>query len=287
MGFDGIIGRNQPKQIQRPMCRQAFRPGQWDSPKFGARSVTNIQNNFYGPQTNYRNWGDAWAGYDYYQQPQLQPQSESAKPGVLGWVGLAVGAAGGILGAILGNKKDSKALEEKGGDEPTVQVRESKVQVEPEPKDDTKVESEPKDDTKVETEPKDDTKVEEDPNKDINEFNWSNFSTDCRDVDANGNDKTLPIIGKVKVTESGGDKKAPKTFTITTANGNTYTFTKVESGDNDNKKVQYKCTQCITKGGATTEFTKGNIYTCEMQNGKPVLRQHDGDKGSGKKVGEE
>lgn len=292
MSFDGI--RNQPRQIQRPMCRQAFRPGQWDGVKVGARHITNIQNNFYGADVSYRGWGDAWAGYDY---GQAVPQ-DSGKMGVLGWIGLGLGALGGILGGIFGGKKETAAPEEKGAPEADAALKAQLAQQQQTLDDlqaqiDALKNGKKPDDVEGGDPPTEEVEggdppaeaPKEDATNPIDEFDWGadGFTTDCRDVDANGKDKTPPIMGRVKVTEAGGDKKAPKTFTITTASGNTYTFTKVESQTGD--KIQYKCTQETTRNGAKTEFTKGNVYTCEMNGEKPVLRQHEGDAGSGLRVG--
>ena len=48
---------NNPQRLDRPMSRQAFRPGQWNGVRVGGGN-TYIQNNFYGMQTSYRGWNN-------------------------------------------------------------------------------------------------------------------------------------------------------------------------------------------------------------------------------------
>lgn len=252
---------NQPRQIQKPMCRQAFRPGQWDTMKIGARSNTYIQNNFYGAQTSYRGWGDAWASYDYGQ-----PSQNSSKPGVLGWIGLGLGALGGILGGILGNKKSTEEPEQ-GALESKTEPKVQPEKVQPKKVEQEKVEPE-------EVEPEDDKK---DPT--VDNYDWNtNFSTYAMDEeDANGKSPTEDISGSIKVTEKGEDGKAPQKFTLSDSRGgNTYTFEKIKTADGS---VKYKCTGAT--GNKNTTYTKGNVYDCELKNGKPVLIQKQGTEGWG------
>lgn len=279
---DRITGQT---RLSRPMSRQAFRPGQWNGVRLGNNNNTYIQNNFYGPQTTYRGWGDAWASYTYGPS-----DCGNAKPSWLEWTGFGTALLGGLLNLFgAGKKKETPVVpEEKGTTQPPDnsnyldQIKDLQDQVS-----DLQKQLADKDKVK-EQEPPAAAKKEEPPKETTPDtFNWNvAFNTDCRDVDANGNDKTQPIKGTVKVTQKDSEEnKAPKEFTITTASGNIYTFKKIEGSEGEDLK--YVCTKCTTRSGAAQAFTKGNIYRCEMDGNRPVLRQHDGDAGSGKRVGEE
>ena len=280
---------NQPRQLSRPMSRQAFRPGQWNGFSSGGIHKTYIQNNFYGAQTSYRGWGDAWASFP-------PPQMEQPKMSWLGWLGLGTGLLGGILNLFgVGNKKTEQGAEAQPQPQPQnnsqlsqalEQINDLKDEIAGLKQQLSAAQAKPAAAAPAKVQQAEEPEETEEPKEATPDtFDWSTgFDSNCRDVDANGNDKTKPISGKVTVTQ-GEANKAPKEFTIKTAAGNTYTFQKIQSSNSDD--VKYKCISCKTKSGATTEFTKGNIYKCEMENGKPVLRQHDGDAGSGKRVGEE
>lgn len=272
MGFDGI--RNNPKQLSRPMSRQAFRPGQWNGARIGSRSTTYIQNNFYGPSSTYRGWGDAWASYDTMPSP---PRNDSNKMSVLGWIGLGTGLLGGIL-SLFGGKKDA-APAEQGAPENTAQSRAVTEQpVQPQQSETVQpVQTQPvNNESTVKTTPVSQEAPEEEIPT-VDNFNWnSGFETYAMDEAVNGKSPTEEISGKINVTEKDQDGKAPKKFTLNDG-GNTYTFEKIESADG---KVSYKCTGCT--GGKEKTYTQGNIYNCNMVGGKPVLIQPKNADGWGK-----
>ncbi len=286
---------NQPRQISRPMSRQAFRPGQWNGFSSGGVHKTYIQNNFYGAQTSYRGWGDAWAS------PQMPPPPESSnKMSWLGWLGLGTGVLGGLLNLFgVGNKKTEQGAPINTTSTNTnnsnnnqslldkIEELTDKVNDLTQQNQDlaAKINTSKPVAASVTTSKPEEPEEPEEATPDTYDWNVA-FNTDCRDVDANGNDKTKPIKGTVNVTKKDSEaNKAPKEFTITTASGNIYTFQKMDGTDSEDLK--YKCISCTTRSGATTEFSKGNVYRCEMDGSRPVLRQHDGDAGSGKRVGEE
>lgn len=271
---------NTPREIQRPMSRQSFRPGQWNGVQLGSRNTTYIQNNFYGPQTNYRGWGDAWAGYEY-REPCCQPEQ---KMGWMDWVGFGTTVVGSLLNLFgVGKKPDAKAETELGGPAPQT-TRQPSVQSRQNPDNATAVDpADKKDDTAVEPEDKkEDTAVEpeekkDDPEPTVDNFNWnSGFSTYAMDEAVNGKSPTEEISGKIKVQDKGEEGKAPKKFTLTDGN-NTYSFEKIE---NANGSISYKCTGCT--GGKTKTYTQGNVYECRLVNGKPVLIQPKDEDGWGK-----
>ena len=278
---------NQPRQIDRPMSRQAFRPGQWDGVKLGSSHKTYIQNNFYGPQTNYRGWGDAWAGYEYKEPCYEQEQ----KPNWLSWVGIGTGVLGGILNAFgVGQKQETPEVSERGAvpetatpplvPETTQTTRqETTAPVTPKTPERAPKKEEtatPPTTTPVTTqEPETEPEAEQDPT--VDNFNWeSGFSTYAMDEAVNGKSPTEEISGKISVKEKGEAGKAPKKFTLTDGN-NTYSFEKIE---NANGSVSYKCTGCT--GGKTKTYTQGNVYECRLVNGKPVLIQPKDEEGWGK-----
>lgn len=279
---------NQPRQLSRPMSRQAFRPGQWNGFSSGGIHKTYIQNNFYGAQTSYRGWGDAWASFP-------PPQMEQPKMSWLGWLGLGTGLLGGILNLFgVGNKKTEQGAEAQPQPQPQPQNNSQLSQALEQINDrldnlqnQIAAKAQPAAAPAPAAAPVTTAQPKEPKETTPDTFDWgTDFNSNCRDVDENGNDKTKPIKGTVHVTKKDSEaNKAPKEFTITTASGNIYKFQKMDGSDGDN--IKYKCISCTTRNGATTEFSKGNIYKCEMEDGKPVLRQHEGDAGSGKRVGEE
>lgn len=293
-----VIRTNQPQMLSRPMSRQAFRPGEWNGVRVGGGNRTYIQNNFYGECHSYRGWDSgAWAAYE---QPccdcdQGNSSNSSNKVGVLGWVGLGVGALGGILGCIFGSK--AKETSERGGVEEPDQPLQPKVPAQQDEVDELDGKDQPVQPAKTSQSqqvvaPKPQVVAEQPKTaKDIaiakqkadaqaiNNFDWnSGFETSVRDVKDDDTNATEAILGKVNVTDKDYKKgSAPKTFTITDTGG-VYTFEKVETKDGT---VKYKCTN-QTSVGNKTAFTKGNVYTCEILNGKPVFKQHSWDEGGGK-----
>lgn len=251
----------QPTQLNRPMSRQAFRPGQWNGVRVGG-GTTYIQNNFYGTQRNHRGWDDnAWANYDRCEC------NNNSKPGVLGWIGAGIGALGAImggLGEIFGGKKNK--VSEKGGEEPEV-ANEPKTQKAPEVKDAPEVAEE-------EEIPEDEPLIKDDMD-----------ATAMDEVDANtGKSPTANIQGKIKVLDK-GDKKVPQKFSVT-ENGHTYTFELTTTTRTDGKPI-YKCTSMSSNGGSQqTKFTKGNEYALDTSNGIKLIQYKDM-AGWGKNVGKE
>ena len=272
MGFDSI--RNNPKQLSRPMSRQAFRPGQWNGVRIGSGSTTYIQNNFYGTSTSYRGWGEAWTTYDSCPPPC---NNDSNKMSILGWIGLGTGLLGGILG-LFGVGKKSETSSENGGVETQLQTQSQSraattQERSSESTDATTSQSTSQQATSTATEAVTQSRTSTAQAQQVQEptvdnYNWDDeFETYAIDEEVGGKSPTEEISGEVKVTEKDENGKAPKKFTLTDGN-NTYTFEKIEGKDG---KVSYKCTGCT--GDKNKTYTQGNVYECRLVNGKPVLVQ--------------
>ncbi len=257
---------NNPQRLDRPMSRQAFRPGQWNGVRVGGGN-TYIQNNFYGMQTSYRGWNNnAWAAYDY-----SVPQSCNDGISTIGKIGLGAAILGKLMDVFgLGNKDKTpeEVPAEQGARQPedpntplttqetrTPQSQEPPATVAPPP-----------------TDPKERPEQEETPTG----FDWnSDFTIVAQDE---GN-PTQPIQGKVKVDGEVKQGETPQSFTITD-NGGTYKFVATGDKRSDGKPI-YECVE----GPGGTKYTKGNQYALTSDGGTPQLIQYKDMAGWGTGVG--
>ncbi len=257
---------NNPQRLDKPMCRQAFRPGQWNGVRVGGGN-TYIQNNFYGMQPSYRGWDkNAWAAYEY---PMPAPQQDSGLS-TMGKIGLGVALVGKLMDVFgLGTKDKTpeEVPEEQGSLE-----QQSGIEGNTDPNTPSTISDEPAG-INTRSTPLPDTL----PTREVQSgFDWnSDFTITAHDED----NPTEPIKGKVTVDGEVKEGENPESFTVTDTGG-TYKFVATGETRSDGKPI-YECVE----GPGGTKYTKGNQYALTSDGGTPQLIQYKDMAGWGTGVG--